>query len=281
MSETCKCRLQTLNDGNVIPQIGFGVCQLSPGEETYQAVSRALVVGYRNIDTASIYGNEADVGRAVRDSGIPRESIFITSKLWTIPMETDGYNYALREAEASLRRLQTYIDLYLIHSPHHPLERVNFWRALELLKKSDKVRSIGVSNFGVHHLQELLQSSECSILPAVNQIEFHPFFQRYEIEEFCKLNQIQLQAWAPLARAKKLDHPVLKHIADYHGKTAAQVLIRFSIDKGYVPLPRTSRKEKIRENFEVFDFTLSEAELEALDDLDERLIVGWDPVKLQ
>lgn len=193
------------------------------GPVAYEAAMAALKEGYRHIDTAALYGNEADVGKAVRDSGVPREEVFITTKLWAMGLKGDGYSYAMKQAEDSMRKLGTYIDLYLIHSPHHPSERMAMWRALEDLKKAGKVRSIGVSNYGQHHLDEILSSPSTTFAPAVNQVELHPYLLRADLAKYCASKGIKVQAWAPLVQAMKMDEPILQQIAKAHGKTPAQV----------------------------------------------------------
>ena len=198
------------------------------GSVAYNAVAAALKCGYRHIDTAALYRNEADVGKAVRDSGVPREDIWITTKLWAMGLSGDGYSYAMQQAEESLRKLGTYIDLYLIHSPHHPSERLNMWRALEDLQKQGKVRSIGVSNYGQHHIEEILSSRDTSVTPAVNQVELHPYLLREDLCKYCASKGIKIQAWAPLAKAKKMDEPIIQSIAKAHGRTPAQVLATLS-----------------------------------------------------
>lgn len=270
-----------LNDGNSIPVLGLGVYQTPPGDVTYEAVKEALQAGYRHIDSAAFYGNEADVGRAVRDSGLPREDLFITTKLWSMDLRGDGYDYAIKKAENSLKQLGTYIDLYLVHSPHHPKERLNIWRALEDLKQSGKVRSIGVSNYGIHHLEELLNLKTTRVVPAVNQVELHPFLQREKLVEFCFSKGICVQAYSPLAKAKRMNHPTLLELERKYKKTPAQLMIRWGLQKGYVSLPKSQRAERIRENSSIFDFEISEEDMKVLDLLDIQLTTGWDPTKMK
>lgn len=280
-----------LKDGVQIPLVGLGVYLTKPNGETYDAVRAALKCGYRHIDTAALYGNEKDVGRAIRDSGIAREQIFVTTKLWVKAYEpksaatTEGeakqhpaYEFAMARAKESLANLNTYIDLYLLHSPHHPSGRLHMWRALEDLKSSEQVKSIGVSNYGIPHLRELFAA--CRIRPTVNQIEVHPFLQRRELTEFCKANGVVVEAYSPLAKAKKMQDPVLLEIAAKHNKSPAQVLVRWSLQKGYVVLPKSVDPKRIQENADVFGFALSSEDMEAMERLDEDLVTGWDPTTL-
>lgn len=260
-----------LNDGNYVPVVGLGVYQTPPGRVAYNAVLAALRAGYRHVDSAALYGNEADVGKAVRDSGIPRKDIFLTTKLWAMDCKGDGYRFAMEQAEASLRCFGTYVDLYLIHSPHHPSQRLDMWRALEDLTKAGKVRSIGVSNYGVHHLEELINSPRTSMVPAVNQVEIHPFLRREEISSYCASKGIWIQAYSPLAKARKMNDPALVQIGRQYGKSSAQVMIRWSIQKGYITLPKSEDPGRIAENALVFDFALSHADMMALDALDKQI----------
>ena len=266
-----------LNDGTKIPRIGLGVYQTTPGKEAYDSCREALRVGYRHIDSAKLYRNEEDVGKAIRDSGLPREDVYITTKLWALDYRQgeDPYEFAMRAAKKSLERLGTYIDLYLIHSPHNANERLQFWKALEDLKKSGKVKSIGVSNYGVHHIQEILDHG--SIVPAVNQVEIHPFLRRDDLVAFCKEHGIVIEAYSPLAKAQKMNDPTLIRIGKKHSKSAAQVMIRWSIQKDYVTLPKSSNPERIKQNSLVFDFELDEEDMEMLDGQDAHFVTGWDP----
>jgi diketogulonate reductase-like aldo/keto reductase len=270
-----------LNSGHHIPVFALGVYQSEPGETTYKAVLQALRMGYRHIDTAALYRNEEDVGRAVRDSQIPREEIFVTTKLWNLSLKDgeDGYTFAKAEAAKSLEKLNIgYIDLYLIHSPHNPSERMEMWRAMEELVGEGTVRSIGVSNYGVHHIQEVLEQG--TIPPAVNQIELHPFLLRDEIAEFCAFNTIRVEAYSPLAKAQKFGHPVLLAMAKKYNKSEAQILIRWSLQRGYIALPKSVNPGRIKENANVFNFGLNEKDMAALDGLDEHFTTGWDPTEM-
>lgn len=263
-----------LRTGSAIPQVGLGVWQASP-EDCRSAVAAALRLGYRHIDTARIYGNEADVGAAIRDSGIPREHVFITTKLWN---DDQGYDAALRAFDASAKRLGVeYIDLYLIHWPV-PGKRLDSWRALEKLRADKRARTIGVSNFLVHHLEELFGAANEK--PAVNQIELTPFLQRRDTVDLCKREKIVVEAYSPLTRGKRLGHPVIEAIADELGRSPAQVLLRWNIEHGNVVLPKSVRPERIAENGALFDFQLSPEQLARLDALEENLATGWDPATM-
>jgi diketogulonate reductase-like aldo/keto reductase len=262
----------SLNNGVQMPQIGFGVFQITPGEKTYDAVRTALKLGYRGVDTAAAYGNEEDVGRGIRDSGFEPSEIFVTTKLWTT---NHGYEKTLRAFEESRTKLNLdTIDLYLIHWP----AKANFgetWKAMEELYQDGKVRAIGVSNFLIHHLETLLKTA--TITPAVNQIEFHPFNVQAELLEFCMKAKIQVEAWSPLGRGRFFDHPLIADIAKNHGRSPAQVLIRWDLQHQVVTIPRSTLEAHIRENSEVFDFELSEEEMSRLDSLDEGKRIGPDP----
>jgi diketogulonate reductase-like aldo/keto reductase len=261
-----------LNSGTEIPVLGLGVFQTPRGKVTQEAVKFALKVGYRHIDTASFYGNEEDVGRGVRDSGVPREQVFVTTKLWN---SDQGYDSALSACDASLHKLGLgYIDLYLIHWPVPEL-RDESWRALVELQRRGSCRAIGVSNYTVKHLQELLGSSD--VTPAVNQVEFNPFLYQKELLRFCDGKGIQLEAYSPLTRGHKLDHPVVLEVARRCSKSPAQVMIRWGLQRGLVVIPKSTRPERIRENSEVFDFEISSADMSRLDSLGEDLHTVWDP----
>lgn len=270
MSHTASNAFLTLNSGARIPQLGLGVWQA--GGATQRAVASALQLGYRHIDTARVYGNEAQVGKAMRESGIPREELFVTTKLWN---QDQGYDRALRAFDESLKRLALdYIDLYLIHWPVAG-ERLESWRALELLFKEKRARSIGVSNYLVPHLEEL--SGVAQVLPAVNQIELTPFLQRRDTTTLCRKLGITLEAYSPLTRGERLDHPVLLEIAKQVARSPAQVLLRWNIQHGTVILPKSVTASRIEENALVFDFELDRAAMARLDALEEGLVTGWDP----
>ena len=260
-----------LNSGQEMPVLGLGVFQTPAGKVTREAVKFALKVGYRHVDTASVYGNEEDVGRGVKESGVPREKVFVTTKLWN----TDhGYDSALSACEKSLRRLGLgYIDLYLIHWPVPEL-RKETWKALEELQRRGSCRAIGVSNYTIRHLSEL-GSSEA--VPAVDQVEFNPFLYQEELLRFCDDRGIQVEAYSPLTRGRKLHHPAVVEVARRHSKSPAQVMIRWGLQHGLVVIPKSTRPERIKENSEVFDFEISKADMSKLDALSEDLHTAWDP----
>lgn len=251
-----------LNNGVEIPWIALGTWSLSPGREAETAVQQALAAGYRHIDTASLYRNERSVGEGVRKSDVPRSEVFVTTKLWS----TDhGYDKALAAAEESLRLLAfDYVDLYLIHWPQ-PRQRQETWQALERLLNEGKARAIGVSNYQVHHLEDILALD--SVVPAVNQIDLSPYnYQRQKgVVDFCREHGILLEAYSPLTKGRRLSDPRLQKIADKYGKSTAQILIRWNLQHAFVPLPKSSKPEHIRSNIDVFDFTISEEDMATLD----------------
>lgn len=268
-----------LNQGPEIPVLGLGVFQSPPGAVTQQAVAWALEIGYRHIDTAALYENESDVGRAVRESGLAREEVFVTSKLWHTE---HGFERSQKAARASLARLGLgYIDLYLIHWPRaeSPQLRFDSWRGLEQLQRDGVARAIGVSNYTVRHLEELL--GRAKVVPAVDQVEFHPFVFDPELLGYCERHGIRLEAWAPLTRGRQFDHPVVAGIAKAHGKTPAQVLIRWGLDHGVIEIPKSVHRERIEENARVFDFSLSPEEVARMDALRGGGRVGlWNPAEI-
>ena len=264
----------TLNGGIEIPRIGLGVYRSGQGRETRAAVTAALELGYRHIDTAAAYGNEEEVGEAIRASELAREDVFVTTKLWN---DDHGYDAALRAFDASLDALGfDYVDLYLIHWPVPELRR-DSWRALERVHADGRARAIGVSNYMVRHLDELL--AHASTPPAVNQIELHPFIYRTRQDtiERCRENGIAIEAYSPLTKGRRLDNPVVVRVAGEHGRSPAQVLIRYCLQKDAIVLAKSVHRDRIRENADVFDFALSSEEMDALDALDEGLATGWDP----
>ena len=255
-----------LNNGVEIPRLGLGVYQTAIGETTLRAVRYALKIDYRHIDTAWLYGNEADVGRAVRESGIRREEIFITTKVWD---NDQGYDSTLTACERSLRRLGlSYVDLYLIHWPVQGKSK-DTWKAMIQLLKDGKARAIGVSNYEIFDMQDILQNFDT--VPSVNQVEFHPFLYQEKLLQFCKNNQIQLEAYSPLTRAEKLNHVTVKTIAQKYDKTAAQILIRWGLQHDLVVIPKSIHEKRIKENSEVFDFQLEEQDMKLLNSLNEDL----------
>jgi len=265
----------TLHDGNTMPVLGLGMWQAGSGKQTRNAVATALEIGYRLFDTAKLYGNERDLGTAIRESGIPRKEIFVTTKLWN---NDQGYESALQAFEKSRRELGLdYVDLYLIHWPVPGL-REESWKALLKIRDEGLARSIGVSNFTIRHLEELLRGTPAP--PAVNQVEFHPFLYQKDLLEFCVRQKIQLEAYSPLTRGHRLNHSVISQIASRHGRTPAQVLIRWSLQHGLVVIPKSISPDRIRENAAVFDFELKAEDMKRLDSLDESSHVAWDPEDL-
>jgi methylglyoxal/glyoxal reductase len=256
-----------LNNGVKIPLLGLGVYQSPPGKMTERAVSYALKIGYRHVDTAFIYGNESDVGKALRKSGLRREEVFITTKVWN---SDQGYDTTLQACERSLRQLGLpYVDLYLIHWPVQGMG-METWKAMVQLLQEGKARAIGVSNYTIRDLKEILQNSEdVDVVPAVDQVEFHPFMYQRELLQFCNKNSTQLEAYSPLTRAKRLNHPAVVAIAKKYGKTPAQVLIRWSLQHDVVVIPKSIHEERIRENSQVFDFQLEPDDMKYLDSLNE------------
>lgn len=253
-----------LNDGHDIPAVGFGVFMIPNDGPTYDAVLQALKIGYRHIDTAAAYFNESDVGKAIRDSGIPRSEIFITSKLW---LQDYGYAPAKKGIEASLQKLGTdYIDLYLLHQPYGDV--AGAWKALEEAKAEGKLRSIGVSNMTPKIWKTFVP--QFSTLPAVNQVECHPFFQQRELRELLAENDVKIEAYQPLGHGdpKLLAHPTVTKLAERYQKDPGQIILRFEVQDRLIVLPKSTNPERIRSNSELFDFTLSEAEMEEMRAMD-------------
>jgi 2,5-diketo-D-gluconate reductase A len=264
-----------LNDGHDIPQLGFGVFKVDP-DETERIVSDALEIGYRHIDTAAVYGNEVGVGRAIAASGIPREELFITTKLWN---SAQGTRSSFDAIDLSLEKLQLdSVDLYLIHWPRPDLDRyLETWLAMEQIRDDGKATSIGVSNFHVPHLEKLLAGS--STVPAVDQLELHPTFQQRELRAWGGEHGMAIEAWGPLGQGKYdlLGMPAITRIAAAHGVTPAQVVIRWHLQSGIIVFPKSNSAERMRQNFDVFGFELAADELSAIDSLDSGNRVGADP----
>ncbi|PHH71388.1 hypothetical protein CDD82_6542 [Ophiocordyceps australis] len=265
-----------LNDGNVIPQVALGVYKAPNGQETEDAVTAALDAGYRHIDSAARYANEEACGRAIRRwlkrTGTPREDVFICSKLWD---SDHGYEATFNALCSSLDKFGLdYLDLYLIHSPSDNEEkRLESWRALETAQKLGKVKSIGVSNFGAAHLENLLQNSR--VVPAVNQVEVHPFCQRENLVELCNKYGIKIEAYSPLARGNKLEDPTINAIARKYGRTPAQVLLNWSAARGNIVLPKSLTASRIQSNFDSFDFSLSPEDVATINALgSENYVTG-------
>eukprot|EP00775_Hariotina_reticulata_P011971 gene11971-12114_t len=272
--------LLKLNNGLSIPQVGLGVYRSEPGAETRDAVISALKLGYRHIDTAQFYQNEADVGQAIRSSGVPQQDVWVTSKvfpqIWSNP--ATAYDQTLAAVQQSVKKVGFgSIDLILLHAPGSAEGRPHAWRALEQAVKQGWVRSIGVSNFGVPHLKKLSQTA--LIPPAINQIELHPWLQWRDVVKYCQENGVIVEAYSPLAKASKLSDPKLTALAQTLGKTPAQVLLRWSVQKGYVPLPKSVSPERQASNADIFTWQLDDAAMQQLDSLEADLVTGWDPIR--
>jgi methylglyoxal/glyoxal reductase len=255
-----------LNNGVEIPRLGLGVYQSPPGMATERAVRYALTIGYRLIDTAQLYSNEEDVGRALRKSGVSRDDVFITTKVWN---SDQGYESTIKAFNKSLKRLDlSYLDLYLIHWPVSGMSEET-WKAMVRSLREQKTRAIGVSNYDIDDLAQLMQSSD--VLPAVDQVEFHPFLYQEKLLSFCEKNSIQMEAYSPLTRGTQINHPTIVAVANKYRKTPAQVLIRWSLDHGLVVIPKSIHEERILENSKVFDFELEPEDIKLLNSLNENL----------
>lgn len=258
-----------------MPWFGLGVFKVENGSEATESVKAAIKNGYRSIDTAAVYKNEEGVGIGIKESGVAREELFITSKVWN---EDQGYDTTLAAFEKSLERLQLdYLDLYLIHWPGKDKYK-DTWRALEKLYKDGKIRAIGVSNFQVHHLEELLKDAE--IKPMVNQVEFHPRLTQKELRDYCKKQGIQLEAWSPLMQGQLLDNDVLTQIAEKYNKSVAQVILRWDLQHEVVTIPKSIKEHRIIENADIFDFELSQEDMDKIDALNQDERVGPNPDEL-
>lgn len=264
--------VKKLHNGVEMPYIGLGVYLMKEEEEAAAAIKSAIDYGYRSIDTAHIYENEHVVGRAVKESGVPREELFITTKVWNTDQ---GYDATLRAFEESLKKLDLdYLDLYLIHWAVRDKYK-DTWRAMERLYDEKVVKAIGVCNFQIHHLEDLTANSNEK--PVVNQVELHPRLTQEPLREYCNQNDIAIEAWSPIARGRLLEEPTLMHLADKHGKTTAQVILRWHLQNGHIIIPKSVHEERIRENAALFDFELSMADMNEIDalNMDERF--GPDP----
>lgn len=269
-----------LRNGVEIPCVGFGTYLTPDGDTCVNSVKEALSAGYRHIDTAEFYANEESVGKALAESGIPRDEVFVTTKLWNT---NQGYDSALRHFDMSAKKLGLdTVDLYLIHWPmakdfvaDYPKTLLDTWRAFERLYEEGRVRAIGVCNCLKHHLKVIIDNSK--VAPMVNQIEYHAGLVQKEAEEFSKLNGVVVEAWAPLCRGRAFGNPVLESIAAKHGKTQAQVLVRWCLDKGVLPLPKSVTPSRIRENVDVFDFALSADEIAAIETIEGVGRIGSNP----
>jgi 2,5-diketo-D-gluconate reductase A len=273
MTNTTQVPLLTLHDGVEMPQLGFGVFQIPP-EETQEKVEEALAVGYRHVDTAAAYRNEAGVGAAIAATGVRREDVFVTTKLWN---SEQGYDSTLRAFEQSLERLGTgHVDLYLIHWPLPGRDLLlDTWRAFERIQEEGGARSIGVSNFRVEDLERLQRESERQ--PTVNQIELHPRFQQAELRSWHADHDVVTEAWSPLAQGDLLEDGTIETVAAHHDRTPAQVILRWHLQVGNVVIPKSVTPERIRQNFELFDFELSEDDMAAIERLDAGGRRGPDP----
>ncbi|GLH62936.1 aldo/keto reductase [Parageobacillus sp. G301] len=266
----------TLHNGVKMPWLGIGVFKVEEGPELVNAVKTAIKHGYRSIDTAAIYGNEVGVGQGIREgmkeAGISREDLFVTSKVWNTDL---GYESTIAAYETSLNKLGLeYLDLYLIHWPVEGKYK-DAWRALETLYKEGRVKAIGVSNFQIHHLEDLMKEAE--IKPMVNQVEYHPRLTQKELQSFCQKHGIQLEAWSPLMQGQLLNNEVLQEIANKYNKSVAQVILRWDLQNGVVTIPKTTKEHRIVENASVFDFELTEEDMERIDGLNQNHRVGPDP----
>ncbi|WP_353854884.1 aldo/keto reductase [Bacillus sp. Bos-x628] len=267
---------KTLNNGVNMPGFGLGVFQVEDGAELIEAVKTAITIGYRSIDTASIYGNEEGVGRGIRlglkETGLRREDLFITSKVWNDDL---GYESTLKAYEESLRKLQLdYLDLYLIHWPVEGKFK-EAWRALETLYRQGKVRAIGVSNFQPHHLDELLKDAQ--IIPAINQVEYHPKLTQENVHAYLKAHGIQMEAWSPLMQGELLHHPLIKELAKKYNKTPAQMILRWDVQQDVITIPKSTKPHRLKENAQIFDFAISDEDMKRLSDLNENKRIGPDP----
>ncbi|MCU4798465.1 aldo/keto reductase [Bacillus cereus] len=266
----------TLHNGVEMPWFGLGVFKVEEGPGLVEAIKSAIKAGYRSIDTAAIYGNEAAVGEGIRAgieaTGISREELFITSKVWNADQ---GYEETIAAYEESLKKLKLdYLDLYLVHWPVEGKYK-DTWRALETLYKEKRVRAIGVSNFQIHHLQDVIKDAE--IKPMINQVEYHPRLTQKELQAFCKEQGIQMEAWSPLMQGQLLDNETLQEIAEKHGKTTAQVILRWDLQNGVITIPKSTKEHRIIANADVFNFELTKEDMEKIDALNENHRVGPDP----
>lgn len=261
-----------LHNGVQIPYFGLGVFQSEEGQEVINAVNYALEAGYRHIDTAAIYKNEEGVGEAVKNSGVPREEIFVTSKVWN---SNQGFDSTLEAFDKSLKRMgMDYLDLYLVHWPVQGKYKET-WKALEKIYADGRVKAIGVSNFLQHHIEDLL--TEAEVVPMVNQMEFHPILVQQSLLNYCADKGIQYQAWAPLMRGKIFDYDVINKIGEKYGKSAVQVTLRWDLQKGVVTIPKSVKQERIISNADIFDFDLTAKEVAQIDALDRNERIGPDP----
>ncbi|WP_047246814.1 aldo/keto reductase [Maribacter thermophilus] len=262
----------TLHNGVKMPYLGLGTYQAENNQEVIDSVKYALEIGYRHIDTASIYKNEEGVGTGIKESSVPREDIFLVTKVWNTDQ---GYDSTLKSFEDSTKRLQVdYLDLLLIHWPVKEKYKET-WKALEYLYENKKVRAIGVSNFLQHHLEDLME--DCKIVPMVNQMEFHPYVVQQDLIDFCNKNTIQYEAWSPFMQGKVFNLDICKELAVKYNKSIAQIILRWDLQKGVVTIPKSVHKNRIQSNADIFDFELSQEDVAYLDSLDRDERIGPHP----
>ncbi|HKM44176.1 MAG TPA: aldo/keto reductase [Dysgonamonadaceae bacterium] len=265
---------QELNNGLKIPVLGLGVFRMDDKKEAYKSIRKAIDLGYRHIDTAMIYENEEPVGKAIRESGVDRADFFVTTKLWIDDIKNDNAQNAL---DSSLRKLGLdYVDLYLVHWPIKD-KYVSIWKDMERIAATDKVRAVGVSNYQENHLKEILDLR--SLVPAVNQIELHPYLSQNELVEFCTQHNIKIESWSPLCANKNnlLDEQILKDLAEKYSKTPAQIILRWNIERGLIVIPKSSNPGRQKENINLFDFSLTAEDIEKVNSLNKDLRVGPHP----
>ncbi|MGD8778485.1 MAG: aldo/keto reductase [Ignavibacteria bacterium] len=261
-----------LNNGVEMPYFGLGVFQVEDGSQVINAINYALEAGYRHIDTASFYGNEKGVGEAVRNSSIPREEIFVTSKVWN---SDQGYDSTLKAFDITMKKFGfDYLDLYLIHWPVKSKYK-DTWKAFESIYKEGRVKAIGISNFLEHQIEDLLQAAE--IVPMVNQMEFHPYLVQQDLIDYCYSKNIRYEAWSPLMQGMILSDEVLTQLAEKYNKTTAQIVLRWNLQKGVVTIPKSVKKERIFSNSRIFDFELTQEDVRIIDALDKNKRIGPDP----